>query len=207
MLIRCGHPVREPPGGEPRAVAIVGIYVPRDLARLAAYVSRSNEDYLQIRAQKGMIKRVYVMVFALITLVVLFSVTWIGLYLARRITEPIESLLQGTRAISSGNLDYRVETDAGDELGILVESFNRMTAELKGGKETIERRNVELSETNRELLERRRYIETLLDSVTVGVLSCDRGQRVTTVNRAALLGACCSSSSATTAWPSSATTA
>ncbi|PYT36814.1 MAG: hypothetical protein DMF52_05745 [Acidobacteria bacterium] len=186
MLIRCGHPVREPPGGEARAVAVVGIYVPRELARLAASVSRSNEDYRQIRAQKGLIKRVYVLVFALITLVVLFSVTWIGLYLARRITEPIQTLLQGTREISSGNLDYRVETEAGDELGILVESFNRMTAELKAGKETIEKRNVELSASNRELMERRRYSETLLNSVTVGVLSCDREGRVTTVNRAAL---------------------
>jgi len=186
MLIRCGHPVRERPDGEARGVAIVGIYVPRDLARLAASVSRSNEDYRQMRAQKGLIKRVYILVFALITLVVLFSVTWIGLYLARRITEPIQTLLQGTREISSGNLDYRVVAQAGDELGILVESFNRMTAELKAGKETIERRNVELSASNRELMERRRYSETLLNSVTVGVLSCDREGRVTTVNRAAL---------------------
>ncbi|MEK7799526.1 MAG: hypothetical protein AAB297_06830, partial [Acidobacteriota bacterium] len=105
MLIRCGHPVRAGPDAAPRAVAIVGIYVPRDLARLAAYVSRSNEDYRQIRAQKGLIKRIYVLVFALITLVVLFSVTWIGLYLARRITDPIQTLLHGTREISSGNLD------------------------------------------------------------------------------------------------------
>jgi len=186
MLIRCGHPVRDPPGGEPRAVAIVGIYVPRDLQRLASYVSRSNEDYRQIRAQKVVIKRVYVLVFALITLVVLFSVTWIGLYLARRITEPIQTLLQGTREISSGNLDYRVEVDAGDELGILVESFNRMTSELRAGKETIEKRNLELSASNRELVERRRYIETLLNSVTVGVVSCDRDGRVTTLNQAAL---------------------
>jgi two-component system nitrogen regulation sensor histidine kinase NtrY len=186
MLIRSGHPVRAGGEGAAQAVAIVGIFVPRDLARLAAYVSRSNEDYRQIRAQKGLIKRIYVLVFALITLVVLFSVTWIGLYLARRITDPIQSLLHGTREISSGHLDHRVEVDAGDELGILVDSFNSMTAELKSGKETIEKRNLELSASNRELMERRRYIETLLDSVTVGVVSSDREGRVTTVNRATL---------------------
>jgi two-component system nitrogen regulation sensor histidine kinase NtrY len=186
MLIRCGHPVRADPESAPRAVAIVGIYMPRNLARLADFVSRSNQDYRQIRAQKGLIKRVYILVFALITLVVLFSVTWIGLYLARRITEPIQTLLHGTREISSGNLDYRVEVEAGDELGILVESFNRMTGDLRTGKETIERRNIELSASNRELMERRRYIETLLNSVTVGVVSCDREGCVTTVNRAAL---------------------
>src|SRR4029077_10131434 len=148
-IIRCGHPVGAAPGGEPIGVAIGGVYVPRAIARLSTYVSRNNEDYRQIRAQKGLIKRVYVLVFALITLVVLFSVTWIGLYLARRITDPIQTLLQGTRAISSGNLDYRVEVEAGDELGILVESFNRMTADLKAGKETIDKRNLELVEGRR----------------------------------------------------------
>jgi two-component system nitrogen regulation sensor histidine kinase NtrY len=187
-LIRCGHPV--PGEGSVRGVAVAGIYLRRDLARLAAAVSRSNEDYRQIRAQKGLIKRVYVLVFALITLVVLFSVTWIGLYLARRITEPIQSLLQATREISSGNLDVHVEVKAGDELGILVDSFNRMTSELRAGKETIERHNIELSRSNRELMSRRRYIEALLQGIPTAVLSIHRDGRVTTANRAAqrLLG-------------------
>ncbi|PYS96928.1 MAG: hypothetical protein DMF50_02485 [Acidobacteria bacterium] len=185
-LIRCGHPVREAGGQNVAGVVTVGIYVPRDLLRLASAVTRSNEDYRQIKAQKANIKRVYVLVFALITLVVLFSVTWIGLYLARRITEPIQSLAEGTREISGGNLDYRVEVQAGDELGILVESFNRMTAELKTGKETIERRNLEMSQSNRELMERRRYIEALLQGITTGVVSLDGFGRVTTMNRAAL---------------------
>ncbi len=185
-LIRCGHPMTAEADGPVLAVVTVGTYVPRDLARLARAVTQSNVDYRQIRAQKGDIKRVYVLVFALITLVVLFSAIWIGLYLTRRITEPIQSLAQGTREISSGNLDYRVEVEAGDELGILVESFNRMTSELKGGKEMIERRNLELSESNRELMERRRYIETLLQDLTTGVVSLDREGRVTTINRAAL---------------------
>jgi two-component system nitrogen regulation sensor histidine kinase NtrY len=186
MLVRCGHPVRAGPDGAVAAVVTVGTYVPRSLTRLAQAVTRSNEDYRQIKAQKGLIKRVYVLVFALITLVVLFSVTWIGLYLARRITQPIQSLAEGTREISSGNLDYRVEVEAGDELGILVDSFNRMTAELKAGKELIERRNQELSGRNRELMERRRYIETLLQGITTGVISLDGGGLVTTINRAAL---------------------
>jgi two-component system nitrogen regulation sensor histidine kinase NtrY len=189
-LIRCGHPVRTGPEGPVGAVVTVGVYVRRDLARLAKSVTQSNEDYRQIRAQKGLIKRVYVLVFALITLVVLFSVTWIGLYLARRITEPIQSLLEGTRAISSGHLEHRVQVQAGDELGLLVDSFNQMTAELQAGRATIESRNLELSESNRQLMERRRYIETLLENLTTGVVSLDREGRVTTLNRDArrLLG-------------------
>jgi two-component system, NtrC family, nitrogen regulation sensor histidine kinase NtrY len=188
-LVRAGHPVTGA-DGRVAAVAIAGIFIQRDLARLAEAVTRSNEDYRQIRTQKRVIKRVYILVFALITLVVLFSVTWIGLYLARRIAEPVQALAVGTRAISMGNLDHRVEVEAGDELGILVDSFNAMTAELKSGKETIERSNIELQESNRELMERRRYIETLLQNLGAGVVSIDRERRITTVNHAAarLLG-------------------
>jgi two-component system nitrogen regulation sensor histidine kinase NtrY len=187
QMIRAGHPL---PGGGAGGVITAGIFIQKDLMRMAAAVSRSNQDYRQIRAQKGLIKRVYVLVFALITLVVLFSVTWIGLYLARRITDPIQSLAQGTRAIMSGQLDYRVKVEAGDELGILVDSFNRMTAELESGRAILDRRTQELSASNRELMERRRYIETLLEEITAGVVSIDVAGRITTINRAArrLLG-------------------
>jgi two-component system nitrogen regulation sensor histidine kinase NtrY len=189
-LIRAGHPIPGHGGRGGPAVLTVGIYVPSDLAGMAEAISRSNADYRQIRTQKRLIKRIYELVFALITLVVLFAVTWIGLYLAREITEPIRSLAEGTREISSGNLDYRVEVQAGDELGILVESFNRMTSDLREGKALIDRRNLELSESNRELRERRRYIETLLQNIGTGVVSLDTERRVTTINRAArrLLG-------------------
>jgi two-component system nitrogen regulation sensor histidine kinase NtrY len=189
-LIRAGHPVGAAGPGQAQAVAVVGRFVSRDLARLAEAVTRSNDDYRQIRTQKRLIKRVYILVFALITLVVLFSVTWIGLYLARRITEPVQSLAVGTREIAAGNLDYRVEVQAGDELGILVDSFNAMTADLRAGKVLIESRNRELQESNRELSDRRRYIETLLESLGAGVISLDGERRVTTLNRAArgLLG-------------------
>src|SRR5262249_47469818 len=138
--------------------------------------------YRQDQAQKGSIKNVYVFAFAFITLLVLFSVTWIGLYLARGVTEPIGMLAEGTREVSSGNLDFRIQVRTRDELGILAESFNRMTAELKSSQETIERSNRDLLRSNEELEERRRYIEALLQSITTGVISLDAGGRVSTLN-------------------------
>jgi two-component system nitrogen regulation sensor histidine kinase NtrY len=120
-----------------------------------------------------------------VTLLILFSVTWIGLYLSKRITVPIQMLAAGTREISSGNLDYRVKVQAGDELGILVDSFNTMTQELSANRGTIERRNLELRDSNLALEERRRYIETLLENITTGVISLDGQGRITTMNRAA----------------------
>ncbi|HXI01544.1 MAG TPA: ATP-binding protein [Candidatus Saccharimonadales bacterium] len=184
-LVRAGWPVRSAVSGKIVGVAVVGSYVRKDLASLTSQVSEAAENYSQIKVQKGAIQRVYVFFFALITLLIIFSAMWIGLYLARQITVPIRMLAEGTRAVAGGDLDYRVETRPGDELGILVESFNAMTAELKARREEAERSAREIRQRHAELEERRRYIETLLQSVPVGVVSLSERGRVTTSNRAA----------------------
>ncbi len=186
QLVRCGVPVAASGQTAPvRGVVVAGYRVPRDLMALASRISRASENYRQIKAQKINIQRGYVFGFALVTLLILFSVTWIGLYLSKRVTVPIQMLAAGTREISSGNLGYRVQVQAGDELGILVDSFNSMTQELETNRQTIEKRNLELRVSNRALEERRRYIETLLENITTGVISLDGEGRVTTMNRAA----------------------
>jgi len=184
LVVRCGEPIRAP-GGRVVAIVTAGYFIPKDLTVLTTRINAYNERYLQDKAQRGSIKNVYIFAFAFITLLVLFSVTWIGLYLARGVTEPIGMLAEGTREISSGNLDFQVQVRASDELGILVESFNRMTAELRTSKETIERSNEDLLRSNQELEERRRYIEALLENITTGVISLDAHGTVTTLNRAA----------------------
>jgi two-component system nitrogen regulation sensor histidine kinase NtrY len=186
QLVRYGVPIASPHPGEPaQGVLVTGYRVPRDLMGLTSRISRASENYRQNKAQKTNIQRLYTFAFALVTLIILFSVTWIGLYLSKRITVPIQMLAHGTREISSGNLDYKVSVEAGDELGILVDSFNTMTEELSANRETIEHRSHELSEINRALEERRRYIEILLENITTGVISLDREGRVSTINRAA----------------------
>jgi len=111
-----------------------------------------------------------------VTIVVLFSATWFGFYLARGITVPIQRLAEGTRAVAHGDLDHRIEGEGEDEIGTLVTAFNRMTAELKTSRTELE--------------SRRRYLETLLANITAGVVSADAEGRITTMNRAAeaLLG-------------------
>jgi two-component system, NtrC family, nitrogen regulation sensor histidine kinase NtrY len=183
VVVRCGAPVGSP-GGSTTLVA-VGLYIPKDMAQLTSQINDYSERYRQDKAQRRSIKNVYIFAFAFITLLVLFSVTWIGLYLARGVTEPIGMLAEGTREVSSGNLDFHLEVRTRDELGILAESFNKMTADLKGSKETIERSNRDLVRSNQELEERRRYIEALLQNITTGVISLDAAGIVTTLNRAA----------------------
>ena len=151
---------------------LAGIYVREDLAAKAMKIDDSRQEYLQMKSQKRDIKRIYIYIISLITLLILFSATWVGMYLTRQITVPIQKLAEGTREISMGNLDFRVDVDAGDELGMLVDSFNSMTSELKASKGILE--------------ERRKYIETLLDNITTGVISVDVEGGVTAINKAAM---------------------
>src|SRR5205823_5198235 len=81
----------------------------------------------QLKLLKNPIKGIYIMFFLLMTLIVVFGFTWFGLYLARGITGPIEQLAEGTREVAAGNLAYKVQARADDEIGLLVDSFNRMT--------------------------------------------------------------------------------
>jgi two-component system nitrogen regulation sensor histidine kinase NtrY len=111
--------------------------------------------------------------------------SWIGFYVSRRITVPLEQIAAASREISQGNLGVRVLTNVGDEVGMLVDSFNEMAAELQESREVITRGTAELRRSNQALDERRRYIETLVAQLSTGVISADRDMRVTTCNPAA----------------------
>jgi two-component system nitrogen regulation sensor histidine kinase NtrY len=98
--------------------------------------------------------------------------------LAKGITVPIQKLAEGTKEVAMGNLDYMVEVQAKDEIGMLVESFNRMTKDLN-------RALTGLRQTNLELDRRRRHIETVLANITSGVVTIDADGLITTINPAA----------------------
>src|SRR5437899_8544202 len=119
------------------------------------------------------------------TLIVVFSFVWFGFYLARGITGPIAELAEGTREVAAGNLAYKVHARADDEIGVLVQSFNRMTDDLSESKRRLEEAYLDLQDKHTELEDRRRYMETVLEAITTGVVSLDPQNRITTVNRAA----------------------
>jgi two-component system, NtrC family, nitrogen regulation sensor histidine kinase NtrY len=117
---------------------------------------------------------------------VLFVTTWLALFLSKIVTRPLSALAEATQAISRGRLDYRVPVSAADEIGDLVRSFNRMAEDLEGSQRQIEASSRDLSAANAELDQRRRQMETILESIPTGVLSLDAGRRVTHVNQALL---------------------
>jgi two-component system nitrogen regulation sensor histidine kinase NtrY len=157
-----------------------------DLAEQRKALVENYQSHQQIKVQKGELLASYLLPFLMVTLFLVLASSWIGLYLANRVTVPIQALAEATRRISRGDLDTRVDVEAGDELGVLVDSFNRMTAELKANKELLERSNRELVATNRRLDEERALIAAVHESVAAGVLSVDPEGKILTCNRAAM---------------------
>ena len=119
------------------------------------------------------------------TLLLLFVSSWVAIYLARGIATPIKALAEASNEIARGNLSHRVTTNAEDELAMLADSFNQMTTQLEDNRTSIEAGSAALREKNLTLEERRNYIETVLESLSTGVISLDENDSVTTINAAA----------------------
>lgn len=183
-LIRAIVPVHDSVGSI-LGYLVVSNYMEPDVAREAWLAKVSYNKYLELSRLEKPIKRYYFNLFLMITLLILFGVSWIGFTLAKEITIPIQLLAEGTRRISQGDYNYRISFESGDELGMLVESFNKMTDEIRISKEAIERTNIELTNSNISLEERRRYIETILNTITTGVITIDDNNYISTINPAA----------------------
>ena len=167
------------------SILVVDYFVPQSLVARINEISMAFEDYKQLRTLKNPIKSSYIITLSLVTLLILFSATWFGLFLAKGITEPILRLAEGTQKITKGNLDFQIAKTSEDEIGTLVNSFNQMTQDLKGSKSQIEAAHAELSRSNLKLEERRRYMETVLRDVGAGVISIDAEGRIRTINKSA----------------------
>ncbi|MBN1380362.1 MAG: HAMP domain-containing protein [Deltaproteobacteria bacterium] len=159
-------------------VVVVSYPLPKNLDTKMAFISRASEEYSQLSLLKNPIKLSYIVTLFLVTLLIIFSSIWFGIFLARGITDPIQDLADATRKIAAGDLDHQIDVIAEDEIGVLVESFNQMTKDLKKSSEHLEQANIDLDG-------RRKYMETVLRNVSAGVISVDKDGFITTINRAA----------------------
>lgn len=184
-VIRGISPVLNEESGDILGVVVVSYFVPKSLIGKMQSISVVFEDYKQQKLLKNPVKATYFIILLIITLLIVFLSVWIGRYIAKGITVPIDKLAEGTHAVASGNLDYKIKVTSSDEIGLLVRAFNRMTEDLKTGKGEIERANLELRGKNIELEQRRRYIEFVLENVTAGVLSIDKSGRIISINKVA----------------------
>jgi len=165
---------------------LVAMPLPANFTETQKQLEASQQRYLQLARERRTVRRTYMVFLWWITGMVLFASMWLALYLSRLVTRPVVALAEATQEISRGNLDYRVEVPAADELGDLVRSFNQMAGELATNRRKLETASQELSAANSELEQRRRHIETILESIPTGVLSLDAQFRVRHVNQALL---------------------
>jgi two-component system nitrogen regulation sensor histidine kinase NtrY len=169
-----------------RGLIVVAMPLPQKLSETVKSLEASQRRYLELSRERKLVRRTYMGLLLLLTVLVLFSTTWLALYLAKLVTRPVVALAEATQEISRGRLDYRVEVSAADEIGDLVRSFNRMAGELETSRRQIEASSHDLGAANIALEQRRRHIETILESIPTGVLSLDAGRRITHVNQALL---------------------
>ncbi|SLM48371.1 Sensor histidine kinase [Nitrospira japonica] len=182
-LVRAAAPIAASGrGGEVGGVVLVDAYVPESLLAKMDGIGRQYEEYKQIKAMKNPIKAGAYLFVAVITVLILFGATWFGFYVARSITVPIQRLAEATEAIAQGDLSVRIDAKATDEIGTLIESFNRMTTDLQSGKSAIEAANVSLRQNNLELDRRRAYIETVVATIAAGLLSIGKNGIITNFN-------------------------
>ncbi|MDI9613776.1 MAG: ATP-binding protein [Acidobacteriota bacterium] len=152
----------------------------------ADVVMDAYQKYGQLEREQSSLRFNILLILVLATLLIVFAFAWFALYLAKRITVPIQALAEGAAEVAAGNLGHRVECQAFDELGSLVTRFNLMTADLEENERRIRAAQENLSRTSLENEARRRYIETILQTIATGVIALDAGGRVRTMNQAAL---------------------
>lgn len=165
---------------------LVAMPLPAKFAQTRQQLEDSQLKYLKLAQDRRQLRLSYMVILMALTGLVLFVSMWLALYLSRFVTRPVAALAEATQEISRGNLDHRVEIPAADEFGDLVRSFNQMAEELQSNRQQIETSSRELGAANTELDQRRRQMETIMESIPTGVLSLEASLRVTHVNRALL---------------------
>ncbi len=175
-LIRTVVPIRgkiSVPG-----VVVVDAYVPVSIVNKVDQISTVFDDYKGTNPLKYPIKTAYFVILIMMTLVIIFVAIWLGIYLARELTVPVENLVRGVQKVGAGDLDVVVERTGQDEISTLVDAFNQMTKHLKDN-------SIKLSETTKDLENRTLELETVLANIGSGVLVVGPDGIIRGINRAA----------------------
>jgi two-component system, NtrC family, nitrogen regulation sensor histidine kinase NtrY len=172
-------------GGAPAGVVVATDFLTGELAERSRRMTQAFESYNQLRVLRRPLTGVYLSFFLMVTLMILVGALWMGLYLAKRITQPAQALAAAAREIGAGRLEQHLEPQSDDEFGALTEAFNAMAGELASSRRKVEQSTVELERKHLEVEHRRRYIEAILERITTGVVSIDGAGAITTINSAA----------------------
>jgi two-component system, NtrC family, nitrogen regulation sensor histidine kinase NtrY len=159
-------------------VAVAGVFIPNAMNRKIDQSIVEYRNFQQLFSQRQALKATQTSLMIAVTLAILFGTIWTSIYASRRITIPITALAEATDKLADGGYGHRVEIQATDEVGRLIESFNDMSTQIAEQRDA-------LTETNRRLDRERAFMQTILDSVATGILTFNDNLEIRTVNRAA----------------------
>ena len=178
LMLRVVVPVNSSDRLDPLRVLQVIERVPRTLAQDLEKVQTGARDYQEILFSRAALKRLYRLTLTLTLLLALTSALGLAVVLSERFAAPLGLLAEGTRAVAQGDFTRRQPVTSRDELGVLTDSFNTMTAQLADAKEKTE-------ESQRATETTRAYLESVLSNLSSGVLAFDNRYRLRTANPSA----------------------
>lgn len=164
---------------------VIGETVGQGLLHRLDQIVRGLDEYKKLKTRKYPWKMNLYLTLGVMALLIILGAIWFGFRLAKELSAPVQALAAGTERIGRGDLSVRLEDRSDDELGFLVQSFNRMAEDLESSQESVQQANERLAQQNQELERRGQYIEAVLNNITSGVISMDAEGRIGTVNTAA----------------------
>jgi nitrogen fixation/metabolism regulation signal transduction histidine kinase len=145
---------------------------------LADSVQSAFDSYKELVFLRAPLKTSFILTLSLVMLFSVLAALWAAVYSARRLTEPVRDLAQGTQAVAAGHYDQQLPRSSNDELGFLVDSFNQMTRNLAQARNS--------AQQSQQLVESQRaYLEGVLARLSSGVLTLDYNGCLRTTNTAA----------------------
>ncbi|MGA2671656.1 MAG: ATP-binding protein [Terracidiphilus sp.] len=171
-------------------LVMVALPMPEGLSQTAVRIRTGAAAYWELFRSRHQIRTTFFLMLLLITVFVFFSSVWLALFLSKQITRPVEALGNAMDEIATGKYDHRVSLIASGEMGELVRSFNHMAADLEASRQLAESSSAQLTAANLAIEERRRELETIVETIPSGVVTLDGAGMVLQSNRAfaALMG-------------------
>jgi PAS domain S-box-containing protein len=171
-------------------LVVTALPMPQGLSQTTGRIRAGAAAYWQLFRARNGIRTIFFLMQLLITVFIFFSSLWLAMFLSKQITRPVEALGVAMDEIAAGKYDHRVAEIASGEMGDLVRSFNHMAADLETSRQLAESSSAQLTAANQSIEERRRELETIVETIPSGVVTLDGSGFVLQANRAfaALMG-------------------
>jgi nitrogen fixation/metabolism regulation signal transduction histidine kinase len=149
--------------------------VPSSVSANALAVQGAYREYQQRALARDGLRMMYIGTLTLTLVLAVFGGVLLAVLLGTQLARPLLLLAEGVKQVAAGDLTAKPVSTANDEIGGLTRSFAQMTEQLGHARAEVQRGVTELESA-------RTYLQTILDSLTAGVIVFDGDRRLATVN-------------------------